>query len=116
MKKIKLVLLLIPVLVGLLACKKEKETINLSTIEDLYNQPLPIIQKCIQGKWIWYVSYGGATGIHYPEDTYVNFEDAYCTISRPNIETQTISFVWKKLKPEPQFYNFSYDDETYFIC
>jgi ABC-type glycerol-3-phosphate transport system substrate-binding protein len=103
-------------LAGSFSCGKEEETIDISNIEDLYSQPLPIIQQCVQGKWNWYASYGGIPGIQYHEDTYVHFADTYYTIGRSDEETQTIPFVWKKLKPEPQFYNLSYDNETYFIC
>ena len=43
--------------------------IDFSNIENLYAQPLPVIQKCVQGKWKWDVkANGGPWGI--PEENY----------------------------------------------
>jgi hypothetical protein len=43
----------------------------------LYAQPLPVIQKCIQGKWKWHEAFGGVAGISYPKDTYVDMNEDY---------------------------------------
>jgi hypothetical protein len=109
MKNIRLALFLITVLVSLSACKKEKEAIDLSNIEDLYSQPLSVIQKCIQGEWNWYASYGGFVGINYPQDTYVKFTADSYTVSSPE-DTYTIPFTWKKVPT----YTYEHDgEETY---
>jgi hypothetical protein len=43
-----------------LSCEKND---GMENIEDLYAQPLPVIQKCVQGKWSCYMSNGiGALG------------------------------------------------------
>lgn len=36
--------------------------IDFSNIKNLYAQPLPVIQKCVQGKWKWIVRFSGIGG------------------------------------------------------
>ena len=50
----------------------EKDDIDYSNIEDLYAQPLPVIQKCVEGKWKWIeISRWGALGLILPMNTTV---------------------------------------------
>jgi hypothetical protein len=68
---ISLRLLIFLILVAFVSC--EKKTIDYSNIEDLYAQPLPVIQKCVEGKWKVYKHYviGIGGGTTYPENSYV---------------------------------------------
>jgi hypothetical protein len=69
--------------------------IDLSNIDDLYAQPLPVIKKCIEGKWKVYVQYGGYIGISYPKDTYVEYFDDHSILTNPN-EQYIFYFTWKR--------------------
>ena len=48
--------------------------IDFSNIENLYEQPLSVIQKCVQGKWKIYAQFGGFVGITYPENKFIEIE------------------------------------------
>ena len=79
----------------------EKEDIDMtqidfSNIENLYEQPLPVIQKCVQGKWKWYVQFGGVIGISYSENTYVNINDDHFIIEYEDGSQQKTYFTWKQ--------------------
>jgi len=52
-------------------CHNENDNIDFSNIEDLYAQSLPVIQKCVQGKWEVKYTYGGIAGITPVSDTYI---------------------------------------------
>ena len=54
------------------ACNKDKD-IDFGNIENLYEQPLPVIQKAVQGKWKLYRTCGGDAGCIYPENTFTEF-------------------------------------------
>jgi hypothetical protein len=85
---------------GLVSCNKEDKIdmsrIDFSNIEDLYKQPLPVIQKCIRGKWKVDVEYIRGTGsiIHH-ENTFIEFtEDKY--IFDDGLKVETVNYFWKK--------------------
>jgi hypothetical protein len=81
------------ILAGMIsACEKEKDNdmskIDFSNIENLYSQPLSVIQKAVQGKWKVYCIYTrGVVGIRYPIDEFVEIGE--------NIMGQR-EFIWKK--------------------
>ena len=52
-------------------CHNENDNIDYSNIEDLYAQSLPVIQKCVEGKWEVKYQYGGVVGILPISDTYI---------------------------------------------
>ncbi|MDH6358393.1 hypothetical protein [Parabacteroides sp. PF5-9] len=85
-------------------CKKEDDidlsTIDFSNIENLYTQPLPVIQKCVQGKWKWFVTYGGVVGESYHDNTFVDIYEDYCVITSDNGEQRTFNYRWKKIYAE----------------
>jgi hypothetical protein len=89
-------------LTGMIACNKEKEIdmsgIDFSNIENLYEQPLPVIQKAIQGKWKVYqlISFGVSFNVDYPEDLYIEFKDNYHVIWESEGKRDTTYFTWKK--------------------
>jgi hypothetical protein len=70
--------------------------IDLSNINDLYAQPLPVIKKCVEGKWKWYVQFGGDAGISYPKDTYVEYFDDHYVIKYYDGSQQKRYFTWKR--------------------
>jgi hypothetical protein len=87
---------------GSLACNNNNDDIDMSkidfsNIDDLYSQPLPVLQKCIEGKWKWYASYGGVVGISYPQNTFVEFKDNHYIVTDENYQ-RTVFFSWKKLE------------------
>jgi hypothetical protein len=110
MRKIKLILFLTIMLSNLCACNNDNSDTPINNSEDLFSQPLPIIKKNIYGKWEWYMSTGGVTGIIYPQNIYVEIMDSICTINSPNNEVETIPYIWKKL----QTYAYDHEgEETY---
>jgi hypothetical protein len=98
-----------------LACGEEGDidmsNIDFSNIENLYAQPLPVIQKAVQGKWTVYSSSGGVAGITYPENCFEEYT-GHQLIRNLNGEVLTNSYSWKKKTV------IDYDNkeiETYFI-
>ena len=74
----------------------DMSNIDFSNIENLYEQPLPVIQKCVQGKWKWVAQFGGVIGISYPENTFIDIKDDHY-VSDNGVDSQhTIYFTWKK--------------------
>jgi hypothetical protein len=69
--------------------------IDLSNIENLYEQPLPVIQKAVQGKWKIYQTCGGVIGCTYPENAF------YTRTANETIwgegDIYTTKFSWKKI-------------------
>ena len=76
-------------------CNKSDDTsgIDYSNIENLYEQPLPVIQKCVEGKWKWIVMFGDYVGAVYFENTYVEIDTDYIIINRDGVQ-QTINYKW----------------------
>ena len=102
MKKILTITASLLILAGSLVSCEEKENdidmskIDFSNIENLHAQPLPVIQKCVQGKWKWYVSYGGLTGVNYPDNTFVTINDEYYIVEYYDGTQLQWHFTWKK--------------------
>ena len=96
--------LIIPILSFLLLfsfiqCSKndiDMSNIDFSNIEKLYEQPLPMIQKCVQGKWKWYVTFGGVAGISYSDNTYVDINKDHLIIEYEDGSQLKTYFSWKK--------------------
>jgi hypothetical protein len=84
------------ILLSLLCFGCVDESINeCITIENLYTQPLHVIQECVQGKWEWYASYGGYVGISYPKNTFVDIQEDHFTITNERGQ-RTTYFTWEK--------------------
>ncbi len=66
------------------------------TIEDLYAQPLEVIQECVKGKWKIYVVYGGIAGENYIENTFVDIYDDHYTITNHDGMQLTRYFTWER--------------------
>ncbi|MCL1942443.1 MAG: hypothetical protein FWF54_02700 [Candidatus Azobacteroides sp.] len=97
---LKLVMLL-PILGGSVVSCKDDDNIDMSgidfsNIENLYEQPLPVIQKCVQGKWKWYVSYGGIMGKNFSENTFVDINNDHYIVEYDDGLQLTWYFTWKK--------------------
>jgi len=110
-KILKFIALLL-ILAGSFSCQKnnnidDMSNNKISNIENLYAQPLSVIQKCVQGKWKWYVSIGGQTGYNYTDNTFVKFDNNICTIKYSDGSQQTFHFTWEK------FYLDRFEHETY---
>jgi hypothetical protein len=90
------------ILAGGLSCNKNKEyeidmsKIDFNNIEDLYKQPLPVIQRCILGKWKVDVEYvNGTKSIIHHENKFIEFtEDKY--IFDDGLKVNTINYFWEK--------------------
>ena len=76
---------------GLTACSTSKDividetetdesSIDFSNIENLYAQPIPVIQKCLEGNWILLYSQGGFVG-----ETIIDKNGSYMQISKERI-------------------------------
>ena len=81
--------------------------IDFSNIEKLYELPLPVIQKCVQGKWQWYVSCGGVAGCQYDENTFVDINEDNYVIYYADGTQRSSDFTWVKL------YLYIVESETY---
>jgi hypothetical protein len=90
---------------GSLACTNNNDDIDMSkidfsNIDDLYKQPLSVIQKCIEGKWkVVYYDGGIAYHVEYFDDRHVEFTAKYQYISnlwRPSGIIDTIPYTWIK--------------------
>ena len=81
--------------------------IDFSNIVNLYEQPLPVIQKCVQGKWKWVcISRLGFIGLISPVNTFVEITEDNVVITQIGDEPwadmdyymDSFSYVWKKKK------------------
>jgi len=86
---------------SMISCTNKQEDIDMSkidfsNIENLYKQPLPVIQKCVQGKWKWYVSIGGYSGVDYSDNIFVDIKSNYYVIEYENGQQRTIFYEWKR--------------------
>ena len=70
--------------------------IDFSNIENLYEQPLPVIQKCVEGKWKWYVTYGGFMEISYSDNTFVTINKDNFIVEDYNGSQLVWHFTWEK--------------------
>jgi len=70
--------------------------IDFSNIENLYEQPLPVIQKCVQGKWKWYAQYGGDAGVSYSVKTFVDIKNDHIIVDYDDESQLTFYYTWKK--------------------
>jgi len=72
--------------------------IDFINIEKLYEQPLPVIQKSVQGKWKVYSIYtdGIIYNVTYPENEFIEFNnDFYITYNEDSSQSITY-FTWEK--------------------
>jgi len=85
MKILKFIALLL-FLTGISACKND-DAASLNNIEDLYAQPLPVIKKCVQGKWKWlYISQDGVIGFIPLSHTFVEITNDNIIINQDRDE------------------------------
>ena len=63
MKIIKFIVIWFVLVGSSVSCNQHDNNDMLPNIDDLYAQPLPVIQKCVQGKWKWlHISQAGFIG------------------------------------------------------
>ena len=84
------------VLAGISFSCAKNDRLDYSNIENLYEQPLPVIQKCVQGKWKWYVMCGGVVGCQYSDNTFVDIYNDHVVIDYDDGSQRTFYFTWKK--------------------
>ena len=95
------------------SCKKDEDidwsNIDISNIENLYEQPLPVIKKCVQGKWKWTSAsrYPGYIGYYVFFNTFVEITEKNVVITSEEkhndfrLYNTTFSYDWKKMKTLP---------------
>ena len=90
------------------SCTTEEDDIDMShidfsNIENLYEQPLPVIKKCVQGKWKPFVALGGDSGPGYYDDTrfrVISTDRVYNYVN--NGESMfSFKYIWKRMFVEP---------------
>ena len=83
------------------------KSIDYSNIENLYEQPLPVIQKCVQGKWKWVeISRWGFIGFIKPDNTFVEIKENKVVITQidgepwadMDIYMKSFSYEWIKME------------------
>jgi len=88
------------------SCKDKSEPIDMSkidfsNIEDLHSQPLPVIQKCVEGEWKCIeIIVGGYVGAHDPINTLVNITNDSVVVTGDDsyIPADSFSYRWEKKK------------------
>jgi hypothetical protein len=107
------------ILAGSFSCGEDGDDdmsdIDFSNIDNLYEQPLPVIQKCIRGKWKVYADYGGFVGISYPKNTFIEFRDDHFIMDYDDGSRRTVFFHWEKLKIQSAYYRY-YGDTAFVMC
>lgn len=104
-------------------CKKNSysEKIDFSNIENLYEQPLPVIQKAVLGKWQWVnIARDGFIGTIKPIDTFVEITENNVVITQigdaawidKKIYMKSFSYVWKKKKTDSGLTYVMWDSEN----
>jgi hypothetical protein len=92
-KALKLAVIVL-ILAGSFSC--EKNDIDFSNIEDLYAQPLPVIQKAVQGKWKIYQTCGGVIGCTYPIDCFIENSNNQTIYNDELGNIHSSHYSWKK--------------------
>jgi hypothetical protein len=96
------------------SCKDDSDIdmskIDFSNIEDLYAQPLPVIEKCVEGKWKW-ISFTtwGVVGIWYPTNTFVDImHDRVVVTGDDNLnEAFSFSYTWTRKKTTAEYLDYT---------
>jgi hypothetical protein len=85
---------------GFYSCGEEDgidmSKIDFTHIENLYEQPLPVIQKAVQGRWKIYQTCGGVVGCTYPENSFITITANEIIWGEGDIYSAKYS--WKKRK------------------
>ena len=92
--------------------------IDFSNIENLYEQPLPVIKKCVQGKWKVYCACmsGIVFNVSYPQNEYIEFKKDHYISSNEEDGSQSITYyTWEKQLIDNWRSSLN-GKETYMIC
>jgi len=100
--------------------------IDFSNIENLYEQPLPVIQKCVEGKWQWLWTSAGVITSR-PINTVINITEEKIVISGTDAFDKAFSYSWdyrwekKEIYPNYETYVMWYNEQNeaaawYFDC
>lgn len=88
----------------------DMSNIDFSNIKALFSQPLPVLQKAVQGKWKWCESYEWSVGYRCIYNTFVEINDNHVIIDYADGSQKTIYFTWEKR------YSSFYNCDTYIMC
>ena len=122
MKIIKFIALLLVFAGGFASCKNndniDMSEIGFSNIDSLYAQPLPVIQKCVEGKWkcIQIITYG-FVGIHYPSNAFVNIKNDSVAVTGDDcfIQANSFSYSWEKKETSLDYTTYVMEDIGWFF-
>ena len=82
------------------SCGKEDDIdmskIDFSNIENMDEQPLPVIKKCVEGKWEWCDSYGGSIVLRRYENTFVEIHEDHVMINYEDGSQLSFDVTWKR--------------------
>ena len=95
----------------------DMSNIDFSNIEKLYEQPLPVIKKCVQGKWQVYSHYtdGIIYNITNPENSFIEFKNDYYIAYNEDDSQGITYFTWGKHVIE-DWRSPLYGYKTYMMC
>ena len=103
---IKIVVIMLILVGSISSCKNDDidmTKIDFSNIEDLHAQPLPVIQKCVEGEWKWIlITFSGVWGGGTLNNTFVNITKNEVVVEQDSCDlvelNMTFTYNWKEKK------------------
>ena len=74
----------------------DMSNVDFNNIPNLYEQPLPVIQKAVQGKWEWRYSRGGSIENIIYNNTFVDISKDHVTVYYEDGSQRSFDIVWKR--------------------
>jgi len=91
---LKIIVIMLIFIGSVSSCKNDD--IDYSNIENLYAQPLPVIQKCVEGKWEEIAVFGGYAGVSYSKNMFVDIYNDHCIMTLQDGSQIITYYTWKE--------------------
>jgi len=107
----KITAIMLIIVVSASSCKDDNidmSKIDFSNIENLYTQPLPVIQRCVEGKWQWTeYSTCGFVGLWHLTHTFVDITKDSVIVTQDGYDALDLdsrfSYSWEKKKTNSDY-------------